>query len=305
MKYKLIEGSTIFLGGVASYTTDNKPKDTKAKKVKLNFDFDFEKPKTFVFDFDKMKEEKEKFKQGIKKEAQKFKEANKTKTTDSNPEDSNEDTNYDHTVEFAEDIINGFGDVMNNLGKNFEQWGKSFEGSMEKFGVDLDKFGSEMDKFGSEIEKRVSNYAKDMENFWTNGVTSEEYDTWELESLFNEIYMNSEGLKDFDKSPKLYYKVNGYDLGTSMNDQLTFIGSNLQGDAPLPFGFVTKTLIADKWLVLKLSHEEYSNDWMQKLEAIDEIEDYEVEQYFITRAFRSQEAQDTKKIKIFVPLKNK
>jgi len=302
MKYKLIEGSTIYLAGVASYTTSANPKETKKpKKIKINLDFDFGTPKTFVFDFDKMKEEKEKFKEGIRKEAQKFKESKKQSNS---TEDTNHSTN-DNGFEFADDFFSGFGDVMNDLGKNLEQWGKSFEGSMEKFGIDLDKFGSEMDKFGSEIEKKVHSYTKDMEKHWCNDVPSDAYDNWELESLFNEIYSNNETLKDYDKTPNLYYKVNGYDLGTTMNDQLTFIGANLQTNSPIPFGFVTKPLISDKWLVLKLSKEEYSKDWMQKLDTIDLIENYDVEQYFITRAFKSKEDQESKKIKIYIPLKNK
>lgn len=294
MKYKLIEGSTIYLAGVASYTTgENTKKMHKPKKVEINFDFDFDKPKTFVFDFDKMKEEKEKFKENIKKEAHKFKEAN---TSTDKTQDNN---NFD----FADDFLNGFGDVMNDLGKNLEQWGKSFEGSMEKFGINLDKFGSEMDKFGSEIEKRVSNYAKEMEKHWSNDISSDNYDTWELESLFDELYVNQKELANYDQSPNLYYKVNGYDLGTSMNDQLLFIGAHMKADSPLPFGFVTKTLIADKWLVLKLTKEEYASDWMQKLDTIDLIKDYEVEQYFITRAFKNKEEQESKKTKIYIPLK--
>lgn len=314
MKYKLIDGSTIYLAGVASYTAGDSAKAAKApkkpKKVKINLDFDFDNPKTFVFDFDKMKEEKEKFKEGIKKEARKFKEASeKSKaSSDSNSNsnsDSTNDTSRNNGFEFAEDFMSGFGEAMNDLGKNLEQWGKSFEGSMEKFGVNLDKFGSEMDKFGSEIEKRVSNYTKEMEKHWCNDVSSDDYDTWELESLFNEIYQNNSSIKEFDKSPNLYYKVDAYDLGTAMNDQLTFVGAHLNLDSPVPFAFVTKKLIADKWLVLKLSKEEYSKDWMQKLDTIDQLADYEIEQYLITRQFKDSEEQENKKIKIYLPLKNK
>ncbi len=330
MKYKLIDGSTIYLAGVAAYTTGDAPKKESNKhKFKINLDFDFDNPKTFVFDFDKMKEEKEKYKKLFKEEAKKYKEvykneakkykeaykseASKQNESDNNSEENNEtqssDTSenktQDNTFNFNEDFLNGFGDVMSDLGKNLEQWGESFGKSMESFGINLDKFGSEMDKFGSEIEKKVSHYAKDMEKHWSNDVPSDDYDTWELESLFNELYQNSDTIEAVDKTPHLYYKIDGYDLGTTMNDQLTFIGSHLETASTAPFGFVTKTLVSDKWLVLKLSKEEYAKDWMQQLDTIELLKDYNVEQYFITRHFKNKEDQESKKIKIYIPLKIK
>lgn len=309
MKYKLIDGTTITLAGVASYSTsDTKTKKNKPKHLDIDFDFDFD------FDFDKMKEEKEKFKAHIKNEAKKFKEAkkqqayNKEAAKESTEQSAEETSNYNTGTtgfDFADDIINGLGDMFNHFGANLEDWGKTFEGSMENFGVNLDKFGSEMDKFGSEIEKKVSEYTKDFENHWCNDARSDDYDTWELESLYNEIYNSNEDLATYDNSPNLYYKVDGYDLGTSMDDQLVFIGSHIRDNSPIPFAFVSKTLNPDKWLVIKLNKEEYSKDWMKKVNNLEELADYTVEQFILTRYFKNSDDQSKKKVKIYIPLKAK
>lgn len=306
MKYKLIDGTNITLAGVASYSTaEAKTKKSKPKHIDIDFDFDFD------FDFDKMKEEKEKFKAQIKKEAKKFKEAKKQQRVDKEATDTeastnnNTNTSNNNNFDFADDLINGLGDMINGLGANLEQWGKTFEGSMENFGVNLDKFGSEMDKFGSEIEKKVSEYTKDFEKHWCNDVESDDYDTWELESLYNEIYNNNQDLATYDNSPHLYYKIDAYDLGTTMDDQLIFIGSHLKDNSPIPFGYVSKTLNPDKWLVIKLSKEEYSKDWMQKINKLEDIQDYTVEQFILTRYFKNNDDQSNKKVKIYIPLKSK
>lgn len=294
MKYKIIDGSTIVLAGVVSYSTIDKPKsDKKSKHVNINFDIPLDIPNIHIpnipdldlnLDFEQLKSQKEK----IKEEARKFKEQAKQQA-------HNYKENY---KENGSSFMSSFEDAMMNFGKNMEHWGKTFEKSMEGWGETLDKnlneFGKNMEKFGEDM-----NFDVEVDK------STDSYTYWQLESLFKELYDSSSTLKEIDKTPELFYEVQAYDLNTTMNDQLLFIGCHISTTSKLPYHVVSQSLNPDQWLVLKLNADEYDKDWIKRLDTIDSLKDYTVEPYFITRHFRDKTQQDNKKTKIYVPLKLK
>ncbi len=317
MKFKLIDGSTILLAGVASYETVNKPqKPSSSKDINIKFDFDF--PKEINIDTDALKEELNKFKNQAKAKAKEAKA--KTKETYQDNRNSNSDTNedYDFMNGFAE-TMKGFGKNMESLGKtleaNISTWGETFEKGMENFEKHMDDFGDKMEKWSEEVEsnsegfadnleKTILQYANNFEKHWSNDYTSNEYSTWQLEALFSEMYLNSKYIQSLDQSPGKFFEVEGYDLCTNLDDQLTFIGCQVSSLEKIPYNFVSHQLEADKWLIVKLTKEEYSKDWMNKLSELEQLDDYDMEQYFIIRHFKDHKKNDEKKIKLYVPLKN-
>jgi len=336
MKYKIIDGTTIMLAGVASYdTVERQKKAANGKGVKINLDFDFP-PTSQIVDIDTIKEEAQRIKEQAKKVKDevkdKYKQYEKSQThnsdTNANQAQEEEKDANSNNSQNNDDIFTTLGDTMRSLSKNIESWGKSFEKGFEKsvenwnenwnenwsenfekgmseFEKKMGNFGETMGKFGEEFERKFTEYAKNLNEHWNNEFKSEEYSQWQLESLFNELYTNNPEMDTLDRSPELFYEVEGYDLKTAMNDQLTFIGCHINTCEGVPFSFVTQQLVSDKWLVLKLSKDEYSKDWMKKLDTIEQLKDYDLEQFFIVRHFKDSQKQDDKKIKLYVPLKNK
>lgn len=386
MKYKITEGSTIYLAGVANYNTSKKNEEKKPKETKIEFNF----VNDLDIDTDALKEELKKIKIIAKDEAKKAVEnlkvyAKQYSTTESpkaeedgaesveeepsvdveveievnvdaepveddsledeftaepenEPESSEEINDKEKTYSEEPDFMAGFSDAMKNFGVHMEHFGKNFEKNMEHFGKNIEKnmgtwaksfekgmgnfeknmerFGEEMERFGEEMEKNGEKWGKNLEenlksmgkNFekhWTCDQDSEAYETWEAEALFNELYNNSEALQALDQSPDRYFKVENYELGTKLGDQMTFVGCQVKSVDSLPNQFVSQSLKADQWLIVKLSKEEYNKDWMSKLQELEQLKDYNMETYFIVRQFKKQEVQDEKKIKLYIPLKSK
>lgn len=294
MKYKIIDGSTFTLAGVASYTTFHPIFDTKECK-KPNIDFNFND--YIHIDKEKIKEEAKRFKE----EAKAFK--NQTKET----------VNQAAPIDFDK-MMESFGKSMEQFGKSFEKgfsaWGKSFEEGMENFGVDMNNFEEHMEKFGKDFSRGMENlgevidkYATNFEKHWDSNYSASDYIDWELESLFNELYDNSDYIKNIDATPKYFYQVEGYELGTELNDQLTFVGCRTNTKKKIPYNFVTHQLKADKWLVIKLNQDEFEKDWLNKVSELNEIKDYDLPGYFIIRHLKDKELQENKKVKLYVPLK--
>ncbi len=374
MKYKLTEGSTIYLAGVANYNTSKKESKTKGTKSK-NIEFDF--ANDLEIDTDALKEELKKIKIIAKDEAKKAVEnikvyakqykatikpedsesqeqtqdenvSNEPKQEDFTSEDQNQEgqpqenpdeeetksadgVNDEDTTYKEPEFIDGFSEAMKNFGvhmehfgKNLEKnlsqnmgtWAKSFEKGMNHFEKNMEKFGEEMGRFGEEmgkkgevwgenLEENLKNFSKNFEQYWSCDNNQDAYESWELEALFNELYNNSEIIQTLDPTPDRFFKVENYELGTRLNDQMTFVGCQVKSIDSLPNQFVSQSLKANRWLIVKLSKEEYNKDWMSKLTELDEVKDYTMESYFIVRQFKKQEKQDSKKIKLYIPLRQK
>lgn len=376
MKYKLSEGSTIYLAGVANYNTSNKEAKDKGPKVKT-IEFDF--TNDLDIDTDALKEELKKIKiiakdeakkavENIKVYAKQYKTSVKPEETEETEDKSTSETesgehveneytgDHTHTEPQEEaqegtdsrepsaddiddkkttynepDFMDGFTEAMKNFGshmehfgknleknlsKNMGTWAKSFEKGMDHFEKNMEKFGEEMERFGEEmgkkgevwgenLEENLKNISKNFEKHWSQDNSQDAYESWELEALFNELYKNSEIIQELDPTPDRFFKVENYELGTKLNDQMTFVGCQVKSIDALPNQFVSQSLKADKWLIVKLTKEEYNKDWMSKLTELDEVKDYTMESYFIVRQFKKQEVQDSKKIKLYIPLKEK
>jgi len=154
-----------------------------------------------------------------------------------------------------------------NFGKRAESWGKNFE-----------------------------QYVEDFEKHWDSDYTYDHYGNWELESLFLELYQQNDKIKAMDKTPNIFFQVNSYDLDTTMNNQLTFIGCQVDDKDVVPYAFVSQQVRADKWLLVKLSAEEFQKDWMSKVSELDQVQGYDIDPYIVVRRFKDPEKQESKTI---------
>ncbi len=265
-------------------------------------DFDF--PKSDIkIDVEALKEKARKHAAEVKSQAAKA----KAKAAEAMKKDSV------HIHWDSDDFINGvsenmkaFGKSMERWGENFEknmgQWSKDFEKSMEKFSEKMEQFGEHLDE---ELSDRIKVYTSRMNDHWSGEHTMDDYSKWQLESLFSDLYDESQAVQNADRKPERFYEVQVYDLKTPMNDQLLFIGCQIDEAEDIPHSFVTQHLTAEKWLVAKMTKEEYLKDWLHSLEKVEKMKDYEIEQYFIIRHFKDKQDQKTKKIKVYIPLKSK
>lgn len=285
MKYKITEGSSIYLAGVASYEN---VENSKSDKTKTDWNFDFDFTKDINIDTEAIKSEAKKIKDEIKKQAPFLNSSFYTGTTKGTSTNESENSTQDSSgSKTNKDFKFDFNETMKDFGKGMERWGKGFEKTMKSFGETMEKFGEEFEKH------------------WTNEYKYEDYDSWQLKALFDEMYANNETIQKMNISPKLYFEVVAYDLDTDLNDQLKFVGCQIAQPQNIPFHFVQHQLSADKWLILKLTKEEYADDWMNKALNLDVLKDYNMEEYFIIRHFKDPEVSKTKKIKLYVPLTSK
>jgi len=380
MKYKLIDGSTFIIAGVASYntqkkltpstdSTQHKQSSSPHKTVKMKFDFDLP---NFTFDIDKeaikrdaqrakeaalkFKEEAIRFKEEAMKRKEKmdFEEAQKAASSDrtyadnestvdnshfeeestlhnsqaeENSDDSNSDNNNNNSNnnssnnnsssnnngashnsstpgmdEFSK-YMNEFGKYMSAFGNTMGEYGKNFGKSMQSFGKNFD--GLFTKDWVDSMENTFKDlFGEDIDRHWSGNFTPNDYETWQQEALFNELYENNPTLRDADLAPDIYYEVQGYDLGTKMNEQLSFIGCQVKSTKDLPYSVVTHRSSPEQWLVVKLTEDEFNADWMKVIESLDLIKDYYQYPYFILRHFKHADQQQDSLYKIYIPLKD-
>jgi len=209
--------------------------------------------------------------------------------------------------------MSAFGDTMGEYGKNF---GKTLDGLFTKDWVNSmettfkDTFGKNLDglftkDWVSSMENTFKDlFGEDIDRHWSGNFTPSDYKTWQQEALFNELYENNPSLRDADLAPDVYYEVQGYDLGTKMNEQLSFIGCQVKSSKGLPYSVVTHRSSPEQWLVVKLTEEEFNADWMKVIETLDVIKDYSQYPYFILRHFKHADQQQDSLYKIYIPLKD-
>lgn len=307
MKYKLIDGTAIILAGVVSYDSISKskkvPKPPKPPRhAKMDFDFDI--------DFDMSKEDLKNLKVIIKEAANNTKQAFKT------DKKANE-----YNFKDFENSINEFGRSMDkwghDFGKSMDQWAKGFSNKAEQYGAKVDVWAKQFnsrdgEKDYNDKEKDVNDkerkceihvVANNMDHIWSNNHKADDYNVWELESLFKDIYLNNPELKDIDLNSDVYYELQSYDLNLKMRDQMTFVGCQVSSINDVPHPLVTQKISAENWLVLKLTKEEFDKDWLSKVEALEITDGYSIESFFIIRHFKDSKQRDKKKVKIYVPLK--
>lgn len=287
MKYKLVEGSTFVLAGVASYSSVSKKQQKSKQKQQVKFDFDFD----FDFDKESFKNDMKDFKKDMQAFGKDMKNRYGKQNENGTPEPpGNWESNFDF-ANFGENLSKSIRSMTDSISKNIQA-------NMNNLDENMENMAQNAEAFAEDIE-----YAT--EKHWQGNHNADDYDVWSLQALFKDIYENSPLLQEKDITPKKTYEVSAYELDSSMNDQLTFIGCKIEDADGLDYKTVTQQLTADSWLFIKLTKDEYNKDWLKKIEDLEAIEGYTIEPYFVVHHPKKDKKDEDTKIKISIPLKVK
>lgn len=201
-----------------------------------------------------------------------------------------------------ESLVNGLGSALEKFGRymeensgkweaNMKDWGKNFEQNMDAWG---DDFGKHMDAWGKAYESQWDGHGK------VDGNTSiKDYPIYEtFEAIFDQ---HIKGLADHIKQ-ETFYEVQILDVAFDNSESMTMIGSRMASLASVTYPVATMTFKPDKWVGVKLSLDEYKQDWLASLERTEQLKGYVIEPYFIVR---HKEGQNLEEVRVFCPISEK
>lgn len=196
----------------------------------------------------------------------------------------------------ADDFGKRAGDWAEGFGKRMDEWGNSFGKKMEAWGND---FGSRMQRWGDNVESR-------WEDVWCGdeGQTPEMDEMFEHYPVYNRFLKIYEAIiKDSDhlKNDRYFYEISVMEDGETGTESMMMIASEITGAGNFNYPVVRMSFDAYRWLIVKLTKEEYNKDWMGKLSQHELLEGYALDDFFIVRHPFDDEEKDM--IKIFCPLR--
>lgn len=219
----------------------------------------------------------------------------------------------------ADDFGEKVGVWADDFGKKMENWGENYGKRMEAWGQEYGKkmgawgeeYGKKMEEWGRNFEKKMDRWAEDTERKWDDvweaDVTMDRNinDWFERSPLFRsfmEVYNSQLAEQDDLTTSKFFYEVQIMASSVSGQNAMTMLGARTNNLIPVSYPAVNMTYDPDKWVVVKVTEDEFKKDWLSRLEELDLLKGYSMEPYFIIR--HRFEPED-KLIKIYCPLKKK
>jgi hypothetical protein len=88
-----------------------------------------------------------------------------------------------------------------------------------------------------------------------------------------------------------FYEVRVIDSGLNDHEAMVLLGNRFQEGVNVTYPSVSMTFDPDKWLVVKLTEDEFAKDWLKRLEDVELLKDYKLEPYFIITHPREKEEE--------------
>lgn len=308
MKVKVVERAPFHMAGAVHYGRMRRRADRRAYHRRgghtNNENNNFEMP-DFESAFNKFGEAMQNFGKHIEKNAPSW---NRDIKDFGENFDKRSETFGSRVDNWADDFGRRMDNWGNTFGKKMEAWGNDFGKRMDEWG---EEFGSRMHKWGQDFDKNMQRWGDNVDARWEETWHADDIQAAEMDMNFERypVYMNymniyNNILKDSAKvqNSDYYYEVQVLEGNDVTGEPMVMIASELSEPASFNYPVVSMTFDADKWLIVKVTKEEFDKDWMGQLETHEFLEEYNLEPYFIIR-HRFDESQDT--IKIFCPLRNK
>ncbi|PKM65345.1 MAG: hypothetical protein CVU95_15525 [Firmicutes bacterium HGW-Firmicutes-2] len=200
-----------------------------------------------------------------------------------------------------EGAINKFGDLVESFGRHLEQNAKKWEESAlewtKNFEFKAEEFGDKMEAWGEQFEKKMELWGEQLEKAWEGSSEWSEAAVKKEEGIMEyAIYTTYEQLfeKHLKNHPNLmkknhFYEVRIMDSGLNDHEAMVLLGNRFQDGANVTYPSASMTFDPDKWLVIKLTEDEFAKDWLKRLEDVELIKDYIIEPYFIITHPREKE----------------
>lgn len=207
-----------------------------------------------------------------------------------------------------EDRMEKFSEDMDDFGRKMDTWGEDFGNKMEAWGKN---FGKKMEAWGDDLSKNRDRYGANTEENWSHIWEAGDEEDAQINAWLNQypaydtykqVYEDQLIKEEAVIQRKSFYEVQILESNTSDSKAMVMFASRLDQLIPIEYPAVLMTFKPDRWMVVKVTLDEYKKDWLGRLAELDLLKGYSIEPYFMIKHNKKERDQ---LIKIYCPLKEK